>query len=169
MTTALTLGIALCAALIAWFAHAQQRKEKLWIESAKYIAEYVFPTSLRFKLDQSYPALSGEQVGLIVQGLRVWFQLLAANPRTQLGMPSQAVDKAWHEFILLTQNYADFYEKAFGKFLHHTQHSASDAAQRDGLARTYGLSAAFVGGGAGGCGGHSWRRGCRGAARPRFV
>ena len=46
MTTALTLGIALCAALIAWFAHAQQRKEKLRIESAKYIAEYVGPYQL---------------------------------------------------------------------------------------------------------------------------
>ncbi len=49
---------------------------------------------------------------------------------------------------MLTQNYADFCEKAFGKFLHHTLHSASDAAQCASLARTYGLSAAFVGGAA---------------------
>lgn len=148
MTAPLAFGIALCAALIAWFAHAQQRKEKLRIDRAKYIAEYVFPTSLRFKLDQAYPALSGEQIGMILQGLRMWFQLVATNPRVQLGMPSQAVDTAWHEFILLTKNYADFCEKAFGKFLHHTPHIASDAAQREGLARTYGLSAAFVGGAA---------------------
>jgi hypothetical protein len=63
-------------------------------------------------------------------------------------MPSQAVDTAWHEFILLTKNYADFCEKAFGKFLHHTPHSAGAAVEREGLARTYGLSMAFAGGAA---------------------
>lgn len=148
MTTPLALGIALFAALIVWFARVQQRKEKLRIDRAKYIAEYVFPASLRFKLNQAYPDLSGEQVSMILQGLRVWFQLVTANPRAQLGMPSQAVDKAWHEFILLTKNYADFCQNAFGEFLHHTPHGAADPAEREGLARTYGLGATYVGGAA---------------------
>ncbi len=148
MTTPLVLGIALCTALIVWAVRTRRRNAQLRIERAKYIAGYVFPTSLRFKLDQAYPELSGEQIGMILQGLRVWFQLVAANPSTQLGMPSHAVDTAWHEFILITKNYADFCEKAFGKFLHHTPHSASDKAQKDGLARTYGLGAGFVGGAA---------------------
>lgn len=148
MTTPLVLGIALFITLIVWAVRHRRRTAQLRIEHSKFIANYVFPTSLRFKLDQAYPDLSGEQIGMILQGLRVWFQLVAANPRTQLGMPSHAVDKAWHEFILITKNYADFCEKAFGKFLHHTPHSASDKAQKDGLARTYGLGAGLVGGAA---------------------
>lgn len=148
MTTPWVLCFALCITLIVWAVRTRRRTAQLRIARAKYIAEYVFPTSLRFKLDQAYPDLSGEQVGMILQALRVWFQLVAANPRTQLAMPSHAVGKAWHEFILLTKNYADFCEKAFGKFLHHTPHSASDKAQKDGLARTYGLGAGFVGGAA---------------------
>ena len=148
MTTPVVLGIALCVTLLVWAVRTRRRNTQLRIERAKYIADYVFPTSLRFKLNQAYPELSGEQVGTILQGLRVWFQLVAANPRAQLGMPSHAVDKAWHEFILITKNYADFCEKAFGKFLHHTPHSFSDKAQKDGLARTYGLSAGLVGGAA---------------------
>ena len=131
-------------------AHAPTRRHtaRLRIERAKYIANYVFPTSSRFKLDQAYPHLSGEQVGTILQGLRVWFQLVAANPRALLGMPSSAVDTAWHAFILLTQNNADFCGKAFAKFLHHTPYSASDKAQQDGPARTYGLGMRLVGGAA---------------------
>ena len=148
MTTLLILGIALCATLILWAMRTRRHTARLRIERAKYIANYVFPTSSRFKLDQAYPHLSGEQVGTILQGLRVWFQLVAANPRALLGMPSSAVDTAWHAFILLTQNNADFCGKAFAKFLHHTPHSASDKAQQDGLARTYGLGMRLVGGAA---------------------
>jgi hypothetical protein len=148
MTTPFVLGIALCITLIVWAVRQRRRTAQLRIQRARYIAEYTFPASLRFKLDQGYPDLSGEQVGMILQGLRVWFQLVAANPRTQLGMPSHAVDKAWHEFILITKNYADFCEKAFGKFLHHTPHSVGDKAQKDGLARTYGLGAGLAGGAA---------------------
>jgi hypothetical protein len=36
-----------------------------------------------------------------------------------LSMPSQAVDEAWHAFILSTKSYASFCQRAFGKFLHH--------------------------------------------------
>jgi len=148
MTTPLVLGIALCITLMVWAVRTGRRNAQRRIERAQYIASYIFPTSLRFKLDQAYPDFTGEQVGMILQGLRVWFQLVAANPRTQLGMPSQAVDKAWHEFILLTKNYADFCDNAFGKFLHHTPHSVGDKAQKDGLARTYGLGARAAGGAA---------------------
>lgn len=148
MTTPFVLAIALCITAIVWAMRTRRRNAQLRIERRKYIANYAFPTSLRFKVDQAYPDLSGEQIGMILQGLRLWFQLVAANPRAQLGMPSHAVDKAWHEFILLTKNYADFCEKAFGKFLHHTPHSPSDKAQKDGLARTYGLGAGLAGGAA---------------------
>ncbi|HEY4512831.1 MAG TPA: hypothetical protein VJH63_04265 [Candidatus Paceibacterota bacterium] len=33
--------------------------------------------------------------------------------------PTPKIDKAWHEFILNTRDYADFNEMQFGLFLHH--------------------------------------------------
>ena len=34
-------------------------------------------------------------------------------------MPSHAVDEAWHGLILCTARYAEFCDKAYGRFLHH--------------------------------------------------
>lgn len=84
----------------------------------------------------------------MLEGLRTWFGLLSANPRANLGMPSKAVDTAWHEFILLTKDYAEFCNHAFGKFMHHTPHQQRSMQRREGLVRTYGLGAAAVAGGA---------------------
>ena len=36
-----------------------------------------------------------------------------------IGMPSHAVDEAWHGLILCTARYSAFCEKAYGRFLHH--------------------------------------------------
>ena len=36
-----------------------------------------------------------------------------------IGMPSHAVDEAWHGFILCTARYAAFCDAAYGRFLHH--------------------------------------------------
>lgn len=140
MTSPLVLGIALVVLIIAWAIRSRGRNQKLRAERADFISKYTFPAGLRFRLDQAYPTFSGEQIALMLEGLRAYFQLVAANPRTRLGMPSKAVDSAWHEFIVLTQNYADFCNKAFGQFLHHTPHNGNQTAERDGLARTYGLS-----------------------------
>ena len=140
MTSPLALGIALAVLIIAWVIRRRNRHQKLRAERADFIRKYTFPAGLRFRLNQAHSNFSGEQIALMLEGLRAYFQLVAANPRARLGMPSKAVDGAWHEFILLTQNYADFCDKAFGRFLHHTPHNGSQTAERDGLARTYGLS-----------------------------
>ena len=36
-----------------------------------------------------------------------------------IGMPSHAVDEAWHGLILCTARYSAFCDKAYGRFLHH--------------------------------------------------
>jgi hypothetical protein len=43
--------------------------------------------------------------------------------------PTKIIDDAWHEFILFTRMYADFCEKTFGRFIHHTPDS-DDAANQ---------------------------------------
>ena len=58
---------------------------------------------------------------LIETGLRQWLRCCAAALRDDqvIGMPSRAVDEAWHGLILCTVRYQAFCAKAYGKFMHH--------------------------------------------------
>jgi hypothetical protein len=58
---------------------------------------------------------------LIETGLRQWLRCCAPALRDNqvIGMPSRAVDEAWHGLILCTARYAAFCTKAYGEFLHH--------------------------------------------------
>ena len=55
-----------------------------------------------------------------MDGLREYFHLCNIAGKRMVSMPSQAVDLAWHEFILFTKQYETFCTNAFGRFLHHT-------------------------------------------------
>ena len=41
-------------------------------------------------------------------------------------MPSKAVDEAWHEMILMTREYTEFCQRAFGRYLHHLPDTTLD-------------------------------------------
>jgi len=58
---------------------------------------------------------------LVEKGLRQWLRCCAAALRDKqvIGMPSHAVDEAWHGFILCTARYSAFCDKAYGRYLHH--------------------------------------------------
>ncbi|HYZ68135.1 MAG TPA: hypothetical protein VE666_10090 [Mycobacterium sp.] len=58
---------------------------------------------------------------LVKTGLRQWLRCCAAALRDGqlIGMPSRAVDEAWHGLILCTARYQDFCTNAYGQFMHH--------------------------------------------------
>ncbi|WP_432954695.1 hypothetical protein [Micromonospora haikouensis] len=58
---------------------------------------------------------------LVEIGLRQWLRCCGAAMRDSrvIGMPSHAVDEAWHGFILCTARYAAFCSAAYGRYLHH--------------------------------------------------
>jgi hypothetical protein len=58
---------------------------------------------------------------LVETGLRQWLRCCAPALRDHqvIGMPSHAVDEAWHGLILCTARYSAFCTKAYGEFLHH--------------------------------------------------
>lgn len=58
---------------------------------------------------------------LVETGLRQWLRCCAPALRDGqvIGMPSRAVDEAWHGFILCTARYFRFCEEAYGRYLHH--------------------------------------------------
>lgn len=61
-----------------------------------------------------------------------------------VAMPSQAVDIAWHEFILCTREYERFSQKSFGRFLHHTPTEVmkTPTKAQEGLKRIWRLACA---------------------------
>src|SRR3954468_4893935 len=70
----------------------------------------------------------------IADGLRQWLRCAGVAQRDDvvIGMPSRAVDEAWHGFILCTARYAAFCEAAYGRFLHHhPEGGAPDASPAD--------------------------------------
>jgi hypothetical protein len=84
-----------------------------------------------------------EPKALIESGLRQWLRCAGAALRDDvvIGMPSHAVDEAWHGFILCTGRYAAFCEAAYGRFLHHHPEGGAPAgasadSMHDQLSRT---------------------------------
>lgn len=80
---------------------------------------------------------------LVDAGLRQWLRCAGAALRDDqvIGMPSRAVDEAWHGFILCTARYAAFCDAAYGRFLHHhpeggAPEGASGGDADDQLGRT---------------------------------
>lgn len=45
-------------------------------------------------------------------------------------VPSEMIDKAWHEFILFTKEYTNYCNDNFGFYLHHTPGKSSDTEDR---------------------------------------
>jgi len=68
---------------------------------------------------------------LIETGLRQWLRCCAPAlwDNQVIGMPSRAVDEAWHGLILCTARYSAFCKKAYGAFLHHHPEGGAPACQ----------------------------------------
>lgn len=108
----LLLAIAILAYLL-WRTLARQRRQR-------YIASYPYRRLLDAPLAARHPQLGELQRGEVLAGLRDYFLFCQQAGRRKTALPSQAVDAAWHEFILLTRQYDKFCGHAFGRFLHHS-------------------------------------------------
>jgi uncharacterized membrane protein YgcG len=102
-----------------------------------FIEKYAFPGTLRAKLRETFT--DDRQVAIALEGLRGWYLVCLAARGRMLGMPSKAVDVAWHEMILMTREYHHFCDSAFGTYLHHTPESAMEVPMRSSLATTLAL------------------------------
>ncbi len=76
----------------------------------------------------------------MIEGLRQYFlACLAARSggvARYVGMPSKAVDDAWHEFLLMEREYAEFCRHAFGRYLTHVPDERMREPMHDALANT---------------------------------
>ena len=132
--------VAVLIGLIAWTNHHKQARRAEREKRARFISEYRFPGELSRRFREKYPALTMEQAALVLEGLRQYF-LACLNAQgnkiaRQVGMPSRAVDDAWHEFIVMTRDYEAFCKAAFGSYLHHTPKLQMAERSEDALANT---------------------------------
>jgi hypothetical protein len=83
-------------------------------QTAAAVAELVLPEAV-FKTSPWQPR------ELVETGLRQWLRCCGAALRDGqvIGMPSHAVDEAWHGLILCTARYQAFCMRAYGQFMHH--------------------------------------------------
>ena len=101
-----------------------------------FVRDYEFPDALSAKLFEQLPMLTAETAERVLDGLREWFIVCLREPNNLVGMPSRAVDIAWHEFILITRAYTDFCKRAFGRYLHHYPEAVMEVPIEAALDRT---------------------------------
>ena len=101
-----------------------------------FIRSYTFPRSVMRKVAAAHPELGPTELEAVERGLREWLICCAHRDGEQLGMPSAAVDWAWHEFILNTPAYHAFCGRAYGEYLHHVPEADMAVSMRIGLQAT---------------------------------
>ena len=110
----------------------------------EFIDNYPYRQFLDQRLAARRPELLPDQREQVFSGLRDYFHLCNHAGQRMVAMPSQAVDDAWHEFILFTRQYDLFCRNAFGRFLHHTPAEAmpSPTTASEGIKRAWRLACA---------------------------
>lgn len=121
--------VVLAAIVIQWTNAVRER----------FVREAALPRFLQRKLRETYPHLSPKDCELAERGLRQFFLACMRSRKQFVAMPSRAVDALWHEFILHTQAYQAWCDRALGFFLHHTPAEAlgAKAKNNDGLRRAW--------------------------------
>lgn len=132
--------VPLALALLLWLVWRQWATRR----RAAFIDDYPLAATLDRRLAARRPELTADQRAEVFAGLRDYFHLCRSAGRRLVAMPSQAVDDAWHEFILFTRHYDRFCRQAFGRFLHHTpaEAMASPTAASAGIRRAWRLACA---------------------------
>ncbi|MBI4743027.1 MAG: hypothetical protein HY777_16085 [Betaproteobacteria bacterium] len=127
--------VALMIAAVAWW-------RSLLRNRGAFIDNYPYAKFLDKRLAARRPELNEEQRRLVFDALRAYFHLCREAKSRMVAMPSQAVDDAWHEFILFTRQYQRFCADAFGRFLHHTPAEAmrTPTQAQDGIKRAWHLA-----------------------------
>lgn len=98
----------------AYSENVRRRRVDRFDRVSSVVAELELPAAV-------YKTCPWQPRELVETGLRQWLRCCAPalRDRQVIGMPSRAVDEAWHGLILCTARYSEFCTKAYGEFLHH--------------------------------------------------
>jgi hypothetical protein len=135
------VALALLAVLILLY------RKWMWLSRQRFLDKFEMPAAVVERARNKRPELTPEQMRLVQQGLRQYFQICVAAGGRFVSMPSQVVDDLWHEFILFTRQYEQFCKRALGDYLHHTPVEAMPARDTatEGIRRAWRLACKMEG------------------------
>jgi len=128
--------------IFAYFWRKEQKKKRL-----KYIKSYKFNPLLIRRVKEKIPDISEKNTTKLFNALRDYFYICSQAQVKMVAMPSEAVDIAWHEFLLFTKEYQEFCNRGMGRFLHHTPTEVmkSKTSAQQGIKRAWRLACAKEG------------------------
>lgn len=113
--------------------------------SAEEVLAYEHPGMIARLQDKE--RLTEEEARVLFQDMLRF--LFLCGTQNQVLSPSEAIDQAWHHFILFTQDYRKFCQQFFGKFIDHQPFSRAERAvkqmAREMRDRTLALATAVFG------------------------
>jgi len=123
--------------IFTYFWQKEQKKKRL-----KFIENYSFNPVLIRRVKEKIPNISKKNTTKLFDALRDYFYICSQAQGKMVAMPSEAVDIAWHEFLLFTKEYHDFCNKGIGRFLHHTPTEVmkSKTSAQQGIKRAWRLA-----------------------------
>ena len=86
---------------------------------------YKFPEVIYYKLKKHYEH-EREEAELLVREAKRYVYLAHVNDYPVV--PSEEIDHAWHEMILITKSYHDFCNTLCGEYVHHVPSSPEELA-----------------------------------------
>jgi hypothetical protein len=89
-------------------------------------------------------SLTNEAANLLFKDTLKFLSLAALEEGYGL-VPPQAIDAAWHHFILFTRDYSEFCDQYFGAFLHHVPSTSRTDPRGDRIPDTAALAEKFFG------------------------
>ena len=111
------------AAWLVWRSRQARRR-------AAHIDAFDLARLLDARLAKRRSELDATQRSQAFEALREWFRVCNQVARKRVGMPSQAVDGGWHEFIPHTRSHRRFGRQARGRFPHHVSAGAMASPTR---------------------------------------
>lgn len=129
--------LAILLLIFAYFWRKEQKKKRL-----KYIEAYSFNPVLMRRVKEKIPDISHKNNLKVFDALRDYFYICSQAQGKMVAMPSEAVDIAWHEFLLFTKEYQTFCNRGIGRFLHHTptEMMKSKTSAQQGIKRAWRLA-----------------------------
>lgn len=95
------------------------------------VMEYDFPSNVITRFEQDNPEFSASDVEMIKVAFLEYIAVIIDSPGVEMEMPSKALDKFWHNFILFTKDYHAFCDQYVGSYIHHSPHVYTDDSPYD--------------------------------------
>jgi hypothetical protein len=109
-------GVILLLFLVVMTQSMGRRKR---LKQREALKNWVFAPVYAHEVLRQYPHLSGSEVDMAFELLRLYFEVCWEYQLKTVAMPSKLIDACWHVFMLDSRRYQQFCMDVYGSYLHH--------------------------------------------------